>query len=122
MAGGGDGGMTDDDATGDDGVMDDGTGMDEGPVVIEMTAKQWEFEPSTVTVKVRVPVVLRITSVDVKHGFAINEFGVNVQNLEPGEAVDVEFTPDRTGTFTFYCAVFCGSGHANMKGTLVVEE
>jgi cytochrome c oxidase subunit 2 len=29
-------------------------------------------------------------------------------------------TPDKTGTFTFLCDVFCGSGHEDMSGTLIV--
>jgi heme/copper-type cytochrome/quinol oxidase subunit 2 len=36
------------------------------------------------------------------------------------EAV-LRFTPDRAGSFTFLCDVFCGSGHENMSGTLNVS-
>jgi heme/copper-type cytochrome/quinol oxidase subunit 2 len=33
-----------------------------------------------------------------------------------------ELTPDRAGTFTFVvCGVFCGTGHEDMSGTLVLS-
>ena len=89
-------------------------------VEISMTAKQWEFEPGTITVKEGQKVKLNIKSVDVTHGFALPDFGVS-QRLEPGKEVTVEFTADKKGTFTFFCNVACGSGHSGMKGTLVVE-
>jgi hypothetical protein len=31
------------------------------------------------------------------------------------------FTPDKEGTFPFHCDVFCGDGHEDMTGMLVVE-
>ncbi len=86
-----------------------------------MTAKQWSFDPETITVKKGDHVKLTIKSIDVTHGFAIPDFGVS-ENLEPNKEIVVEFDADKTGTFTFFCSVFCGSGHASMKGTLVVEE
>ena len=89
-------------------------------VEIDMTAKQWEFEPGTVTVKEGQKVKLNIKSVDVTHGFALPDFGVS-QRLEPGKTEIVEFTADKKGTYTFFCNVACGSGHQSMKGTLVVE-
>lgn len=86
-----------------------------------LTARQWEFQPSTITVKKDIPVKLTITSTDVAHGFALTDFNVN-SRLEPGQATVVQFTPDRAGTFNFFCSVVCGSGHGGMRGTLVVTE
>ena len=85
-----------------------------------MTAKQFEFAPSTITVKEGDTVKLRITSMDVTHGFSLPDFGVNAQ-LPVGETKDVEFVADKKGAYTFACSVMCGSGHSGMKGMLVVE-
>ncbi|RMF55497.1 hypothetical protein D6745_01840 [Candidatus Woesearchaeota archaeon] len=85
-----------------------------------MTAKQWEFIPSTITVNKGDTVKLHIKSVDVTHGFALPDFGIN-KNLEPGKTVNVEFVADKTGAFTFFCSVYCGSGHGGMKGKLIVK-
>lgn len=86
----------------------------------QMTARQWEFEPSTITVNRGDRVRLKITSEDVAHGLAIPQFKVN-SRLEPGQETVVEFTADQNGTFTFFCSIFCGAGHSGMRGTLVVK-
>jgi cytochrome c oxidase subunit 2 len=85
-----------------------------------ITAKQWDFSPSTITVSQGDTVRLNVTSTDVAHGIAISAFGVN-ERLEPGKTTAIEFIADKKGTFTFFCSVFCGSGHGSMKGTLIVE-
>lgn len=87
---------------------------------VNMTAKQWVFEPARVIVNQGDTVVLNITSVDVDHGFSLSAFGVNVK-LAPNTTETVTFVADKKGSFTFSCNVFCGSGHGSMKGTLVVE-
>ncbi len=86
----------------------------------EMTAKQFEFVPNTITVNKGDTVKLHITSTDVTHGFALPDFGVS-ETLAPGQDVHVEFVADKTGTFTFSCNVYCGTGHTGMSGQLIVQ-
>ncbi len=83
--------------------------------------EKFTFTPSTITVNKGDTVKLTITSLDVTHGVVIPEFNINVQ-AKKGETETVEFIADKAGTFTFYCAVYCGSGHSEMKGTLIVNE
>lgn len=92
------------------------------PVTREITlsAKRWEFSPSTVTVNLGERVILTITSSDVTHGFSLPEFNAQAQ-LVAGTATKVEFTADKAGSFTFSCNVFCGTGHGSMRGTLIVQ-
>jgi|TARA_Y100000310_G_C20444212_1_gene697545 cytochrome c oxidase subunit 2 len=85
-----------------------------------LTASNWKFEPSIITVNNGDKVIFHVTSTDVAHGIAINEFGVS-QNLNPGETTDVEFIANKKGEFLFFCNVFCGTGHSNMEGTLIVK-
>jgi cytochrome c oxidase subunit 2 len=102
--------------------LDDGSGPSPAPVaeqVVKLVAERFEYAPGTVTVTKGVPVVLELTSSDVRHGFSLPDFGVRAE-VEPGEVSRVRFTPDKAGTFTFFCDVFCGSGHEDMSGTLVV--
>ena len=87
--------------------------------IIKMTAKKYQFDPSTITVKQGQRVKLMITALDKTHGFAIKNFGIN-QRLTKGKPVTVEFTATKAGTFTFHCSVFCGTGHRKMKGKLIV--
>ena len=91
------------------------------PVEIKVTARRFEFDPPKITVQKGQPVRLVITAEDVEHGFAIKEFNVDVK-IKAKQTRIVEFTPDRSGRFRFYCSVYCGDGHEEMLGELVVEE
>ncbi|MBU0727730.1 cupredoxin domain-containing protein [Patescibacteria group bacterium] len=85
-----------------------------------MTAEKYKFTPSTITVNEGDLVELTISSTDVEHGFSLPDFGVK-EDLPVGKAVTVIFTADKKGTFEFRCSVLCGSGHGDMKGTLIVQ-
>lgn len=91
------------------------------PQVVRVTAKKYEFDPSTITVVRGRPVRLEVTALDHDHGIEIKELGVK-QRLEKGKPTIVEFTPEKAGELTFHCSVFCGLGHHGMKGKLVVVE
>ncbi len=85
-----------------------------------MTAKQFSFDPNTITVNQGDTVIIRITSLDVLHGFALPEFGIS-QQLPPGQEETVKFVADKKGTFAFFCNIPCGVGHNEMTGTLIVN-
>lgn len=87
---------------------------------IKMTAKKYEFDPSTVRVKTGEHVKLVITALDKEHGFKLEALHIN-QKLPKGEPVTVEFTAPQPGTYPFECSHFCGLGHGKMKGELIVE-
>ena len=89
--------------------------------VIRMTAKRFEYSPNEITVKKGVPVVLEITSLDRDHGFKLREFGIRA-DIKPGEVTRVHLVPNKTGRFPFECDVFCGTGHEDMSGELVVVD
>jgi cytochrome c oxidase subunit II len=90
------------------------------PRVIEITAKRFEFSPSQITVKKGHPVTLRLTSQDVKHGFFVKELKLDA-DLHPGKPTEVTFTPQTAGKYLSVCDNFCGSGHGDMRMTIVVE-
>ncbi|MBI4159361.1 cytochrome c oxidase subunit II [Candidatus Woesearchaeota archaeon] len=83
-------------------------------------AKKFEFVPGTVTVNKGDTVKLNIKSEDVDHGIAIPEFNVK-KDVPAGQEATVEFVADKAGTFPFRCSVYCGSGHSEMDGTLIVN-
>ncbi len=94
----------------------------QGPVKeFTMVAKQWAFEPDTITVKKGDHVKLTISDIDVAHGFGLPDFNVDVF-LTPGTKTIVEFDADKVGTFTFFCSVRCGRGHRDMKGQLIISD
>lgn len=66
-------------------------------------------------------VVIHLSTGDVPHGFAIEGYpNVGPYEVVPGEGITFSFTADHAGSFTFYCTVFCGPGHPNHKGMLIV--
>ncbi|HVZ18395.1 MAG TPA: cupredoxin domain-containing protein [Terriglobales bacterium] len=93
----------------------------EQPKVIEISAKRFGFIPDNITLKKGEPVVLRLTSQDVTHGFFVRALKVD-ELIEPGKPLDVKVQPDKAGTFTVICHHFCGTGHGNMKMTVTVVE
>jgi heme/copper-type cytochrome/quinol oxidase subunit 2 len=86
----------------------------------DVTASRFLFEPATITVVKGDSVRLRLQSADRPHAFAIKAFRVKTLIPKVGEAVTVEFVADQAGVFEFTCAEYCGTGHAGMKGRLVV--
>jgi cytochrome c oxidase subunit 2 len=88
--------------------------------VFNMVAKQFEFAPEIIKVKHGNRVILNITSADVEHGFAIDEYNIN-KSIPAGGGVVIEFIADKIGAFDFYCSVYCGAGHSSMRGSLIVE-
>jgi len=89
--------------------------------VIKITAKRFEYNPSTITLKKGEPVTLEFASLDRPHGFNSPGLGIRTDIL-PGKASTIHLTPDKAGTFPFHCDLFCGDGHENMTGEIIVTE
>jgi cytochrome c oxidase subunit 2 len=91
------------------------------PQPIEVVAKRFSFEPSDVTLKRGVPVVLVLKSADVAHGVKFRELNLDIK-VDKGGTVETPFTPEKTGNFVGHCSVFCGSGHGSMTLTLHIVD
>lgn len=89
--------------------------------VVQVTAKRFSFTPKEIVVKKGRPVVLEISSLDFVHGFNVPDLKLRA-DLPPGKITRVQFTPDRAGEFPFVCDNFCGDGHEEMHGRVVVKE
>jgi len=83
-------------------------------------AKRFSFEPDEIIVQKGDKIKLIITSLDTAHGLAIPEYDINII-IKVGETVISEFIADKKGEFNFACSVFCGSGHSEMEGRLIVN-
>ena len=97
--------------------------------VIDVAASMSGFDQKEIRVKAGQPVTLRLTSLDNshhtdgggKHQWAVDELGVDII-AQPESSNSMTFTPEKAGTYTFYCDICCG-GRANptMNGQLIVE-
>lgn len=88
--------------------------------VIEVDARRFKFTPSQITVKRGEVVTLAFSSADFIHGFNLPDMGIRA-DLMPGRVTKVRLQPTQAGIFPFLCDNFCGDGHEEMGGNLIVE-
>ena len=88
---------------------------------VKVVAKRFDFTPEEIKVKKGVPVDIELTTADRVHGFFAPKLGLRAE-IMPGQTAHLRFTPDTAGTFLFQCDIFCGEGHENMDGKIVVVE
>jgi cytochrome c oxidase subunit 2 len=93
---------------------------DDEPRVIAVSAKRFEFEPKEIRVARGEPVVLEVRSEDVTHGFFSRPLGFD-EDLSPGRTTRIPLKTGTSGTYAVLCDHYCGSGHGNMKMTIVVQ-
>ena len=89
--------------------------------VIKVSAKRFDYSPGHLTLKKGQRVVLELTSADVVMGFNLPDFNLRA-DIIPDKVTRVRFVPDKTGSFTFLCDIFCGTKHEEMNGRLTVIE
>ncbi|HLD02098.1 MAG TPA: cupredoxin domain-containing protein [Candidatus Nanoarchaeia archaeon] len=88
--------------------------------LIKVKMRMYEFDPDPIMMKAGEKYIIELTAVDVPHGFLVPDLGVNVR-VTPGEVKRVSVIPQEAGTYEVKCHVYCGEGHSNMKGTIIVE-
>ncbi|MDR6554575.1 cytochrome C oxidase subunit II [Paenibacillus qinlingensis] len=84
---------------------------------VVLKATNFQFDKTEYRVKKGESVTITLDNSQGIHGAAIKEFNINLNNGNKS----VTFTPDKTGSFPINCSIMCGSGHAAMKTTLIVE-
>jgi cytochrome c oxidase subunit 2 len=89
--------------------------------VVRIEAKRFEFVPAAVTLKKGERVVLELVTLDRTHGFKVPGLGIGAP-IAPGETTRITIVPEQAGRFPFLCDNFCGDGHDDMDGVIVVTE
>lgn len=87
--------------------------------VIRIEAHKFAYAPNMIRVAPGETVTLELLALDFPHGFHIPELKLRA-DLVPGKVVTLELKAGRAGQYAFLCDNFCGSGHEEMHGTLVV--
>ncbi|AGA57363.1 heme/copper-type cytochrome/quinol oxidases, subunit 2 [Thermobacillus composti KWC4] len=82
----------------------------------EIKAKNWAFEPTEIRVNKGDTVEIKLVNEEGFHEVEIKGYGKKIKADE-----SITFTADQTGEFDFICSVFCGTGHDDMIGKLIVE-
>jgi cytochrome c oxidase subunit 2 len=90
------------------------------PRTIEVVAKRFAFEPARIEVTEGERVRLVVKSGDGVHGIEIKKFRISKKVPRGGDPVTIEFVAAAPGEFPILCSEYCGDGHEDMKGMLVV--
>jgi len=90
------------------------------PRTIEVVAKRFAFEPARIEVTEGEKVRLVVKSGDGVHGVEIKKFKINKKIPRGGDPVTIDFVASSAGEFPILCSEYCGDGHEDMKGMLVV--
>jgi plastocyanin len=114
-----------DEATGTTSTPVAPTGKLAGTVVslkeVTITAGNFKYDLDSFSVKKGQKVKLTFKNGEGFHDFRIDELNVATNKIKAGEEQTIEFTPDKVGSFEYYCSV--GSHRAmGMKGTITVTE
>lgn len=93
-------------------------------VHVYMTVIRSKFGLSSFTVNQGDKVTVTLSNIetvkDMTHGFALEDYGINLA-LDPGTTHDVTFIADKPGTHWYYCTWFCSALHLEMRGRMLVE-
>lgn len=78
------------------------------------------WSPDVIQANVNEPLLLRLTSDDVVHGFAVGQMDMQSVDILPGKVTDITLNFDKPGIYTFFCTRWCGLNHWRMRGTIEV--
>ena len=94
-----------------------------GATVVDVTAHQWYWLMSQADVPANRPIVFRVESKDVNHGFGIydegNQLIAQVQAM-PGYVNHLAVQFDTPGTYKIMCLEYCGFVHHHMVSEINV--
>jgi cytochrome c oxidase subunit 2 len=89
--------------------------------VVEIMASHQGFQPSTVTLRRGEPVRIVLSTADDVHCFAVDAFRIE-KRITPGRTTTFDFTPDRSGSFPFYCCLESGRAAVVERGHLEIQD
>jgi cytochrome c oxidase subunit 2 len=89
--------------------------------VIPITAELWKWAPNVIQAKKDEVVTLQVTGISGTHGFSVPDLGID-QTIFMGKTVNIPLPTGKAGSFPFACSFQCGSGHADMKGQIIITE
>lgn len=100
----------------------------------QIEAHQFEFKPQKIEVPKNTKVTLEFTksTFEEEEDFTVHTWYLTkpydvgpvelTEDTDPDVDKTVSFVADQEGTFAYECTAYCGTGHATMKGELVVGE
>jgi cytochrome c oxidase subunit 2 len=84
-------------------------------------AERYKFTPNRLEVNEGDTVRVTVRSADNTHGWKVKALDVDLLAKKGGRPETFEFVADKAGTFKIACSEYCGKGHDDMTGVLVVH-
>ncbi|MFQ5626855.1 MAG: hypothetical protein ACE5FM_09415 [Methyloligellaceae bacterium] len=104
--------------------QEEGHGPDEGgePIDVYLMAMRFSYTPTVLRLERGVPYRFRMMSMDVNHGASIHTgFAGHIMRRPAQIMAEMVMTFTEPGEFMMYCTVYCGEGHSQMKGKIIIE-
>lgn len=93
------------------------------PLLVDVTAHQWYWELSRTSVEANRPVLFRVGSADVNHGFGIYDSErrlIGQVQAMPGYVSELVVEFSAPGTYQILCLEYCGLVHHAMVAAIEV--
>ncbi len=92
------------------------------PIDVYLMAMRFYYHPTVLRLERGVPYRFRMMSMDVNHGASIHTgFAGHIMRRPAQTMSEMVMTFSEPGEFMIYCTVYCGVGHSQMKGKIIVE-
>ena len=99
-----------------------GPAQGEEPIDVYLMAMQFYYLPNVLRLERGVPYRFRMMSMEVNHGASIHTgFAGHIMRRPAQTMSEMVMTFPEPGEFMIYCTVYCGVGHSQMKGKIIVE-
>lgn len=86
---------------------------------VYMLGQMWRWFPA-LKLQEGASYTLHLSALDVNHGFSLYPANINIQII-PGYDYGLRITPNKPGEYRVVCNEFCGVGHHQMLGRILVE-
>jgi len=100
----------------------DSTVSSDGMKEITISLHNWELKQKGPQINKGDKVRLKVKGVSGLHGISIPDLELATGLIGPGEEEILEFEATKSGTFDYYCNVYCGHGHTKMIGKLNIQD
>lgn len=88
---------------------------------IAVEGSDFSMNPERIEVTVGKKVAFTFTNTgQAAHNWVLEDMAIQTKVLAPGESETLEFTPERTGEYSFYCSL-PGHREKGMEGVVVVK-